>query len=86
MAVEKDKLRELLRQLPEELQSEVLRFAEGLLKDRRARDAGSSLGDGSLSVRSFFGIWDSGDSRSADNDLIDADLAREYESSHQADS
>lgn len=86
MAVEKDKLGELLKQLPEELQSEVLRFAESLLKSRRPRDAGSSLGNGSPSVRSFFGIWDSGDPRSADNDLIDADLAREYASSHEADS
>lgn len=86
MAVEKDKLGELLKQLPEELQSEVLRFAESLLKSRRARTAGGSLGNGSRSVRSFFGIWDSGDPRSADNDRIDADLAREYASSHEADS
>jgi hypothetical protein len=86
MAVEKDKLGELLKQLPEELQSEVLRFAESLLKSSRARDASNSLGNGSLSVRSFFGSWDSGDPRSADNDLIDADLAREYASSHEADS
>ena len=86
MAVERDKLEELLNQLPEELQSEVLEFAESLLKSRSARDAGGSLGNGSRSVRSFFGIWDSGDPRSADNDRIDADLAREYASSHEADS
>lgn len=86
MAVEKDKLEELLNQLPEELQSEVLEFAESLLKSRRARDAGSSLGNGKPSVRSFFGIWDSGNPCSADNDRIDADLAREYASSHEADS
>jgi hypothetical protein len=87
MAVEKDKLEELLNQLPEELQSEVLEFAESLLKRRSARAArGGSLGNGSRSVRSFFGIWDSGDPRSADNDRIDADLAREYASSHEADS
>ena len=86
MAVEKDKLMELLKQLPEELRSEVLRFAESLLKDRITRDTGSSLGNGRPSVRSFFGTWDSGDPRSGDNDLIDADLAREYASSHEADS
>jgi hypothetical protein len=86
MAVEKDRLAELLKQLPEELQSEVLKFAESLLNDRSARDAGSSLGNGSPSVRSFFGTWDSGDPQSGENDLIDADLAREYGSSHEADS
>lgn len=85
MAVERDKLEELLNQLPEELQGEVLEFAESLLKNSRARSS-ASLGNGSQSVRSFFGIWDSGDPRSADNDRIDADLAREYASSHEADS
>jgi hypothetical protein len=54
MAIEKDKIDEILRELPDELRDEVLKFAE-----------------------------DSGDPRSADNDLIDADLAREYASSHE---
>jgi DNA-binding LacI/PurR family transcriptional regulator len=36
-------------------------------------------------VRSLFGVWDSGDRRSADNDQIDADIVREYSSSHEAD-
>lgn len=80
MAVEKDKLEELLKQLPDELQIEVLRFAESLLKNKRAEQSDSSLGNGSSSVRSFFGSWDRGDPQSADNDLIDADLAREYAS------
>lgn len=31
--------------------------------------------------RRYFGAWDSGDERSADNDRIDLDLAREYGSS-----
>jgi len=29
-------------------------------------------------IEEFFGAWDSGDVHSADNDRIDADLAREY--------
>lgn len=33
------------------------------------------------SARKHFGAWDSGDERSADNDRIDRDLAREYENS-----
>jgi hypothetical protein len=85
MAVEKDKLEELLKQLPEDLQSQVVRFAESLVNRERATGLGS-MRNGRRSVRSFFGIWDSGNPRSADNDLIDADLAREYASSHEADS
>jgi len=50
-----------MKQLPEELQNEVLQFAESL---RNRRD-GSSSGNRTLPVRSFFGIWDSGDSRYA---------------------
>jgi hypothetical protein len=80
MAVEKDKLEELLKQLPDEPQNEVLRFAELLLKNKLTEQSDSSFGNGSPSVRSFFGSWDSGDPQSADNDLIDADLAREYAS------
>jgi hypothetical protein len=34
------------------------------------------------SIREFFGIWDSGDPNFADNERIDADLAREYGSTH----
>ena len=85
MAIERDKIEELLRQLPEELQSEVLEYAESLLQKSRAREVASTE-NGALSVRSFFGIWDSGDPRSADNDRIDADLAREDAGSHEADS
>ena len=32
-------------------------------------------------VRRHFGAWDSGDERSADNERIDIDLAREYDNS-----
>ncbi len=74
MAVDRNKLDNLLKRLPDELQNEVLQFAESLL--HRSED--SSSGNGNPPVRSFFGIWDSGDPRSADNDRIDADLASEY--------
>ncbi|MEO8433679.1 MAG: hypothetical protein ABI596_02205 [Pyrinomonadaceae bacterium] len=76
------KLEDLLKRLPKELQDEVLQFIERLLHRRED----PSTGNGTPSVRSFFGIWDSGDPRSADNDRIDADLAREHASSHEADS
>jgi hypothetical protein len=82
MAVERDKIEELLKQLPEELQREVLQFAESLLKNM---DDGTATGNGTRSVRSYFGVWDSGDPRSADNDLIDTDLAREYARPHKTD-
>jgi hypothetical protein len=80
MAVEKDKLEAVFKQLPEELRTELLAFAEALLHRRD-----EAVGDGSLSVRSFFGVWDSGNHRSADNDQIDNDLAREFSSPHEAD-
>ena len=34
-------------------------------------------------ITKFFGTFSSGDTRSADNDKIDADLAREYLDSHE---
>ena len=81
MAVDRNKLENLLKQLPEELQNEVLQFAESLLQ----RSDRSSSGNGTPPVRSFFGIWDSRDLHSADNDRIDADLTEEYADSHEAD-
>ena len=83
MAIEKDRLKELLSRLPEELQREVLSFAESLM--RRGAGDGGTL-NGRQSVRSFFGSWDSGNPQSADNALIDADLAREYANQNQAKS
>jgi hypothetical protein len=81
MAVDRKKLENLLKQLPDELQDEVLQFAESLLN----RGNSSSSGNGTTPLRAFFGIWDSGDPRSSDNDRIDADLAHEYANSHEAD-
>ena len=34
-------------------------------------------------ITKYFGIFDSGDPRSADNDKIDADLAKEYADDHE---
>ena len=34
-------------------------------------------------IQHYFGIWGSDDSHSADNDRIDADLAREYTDTHE---
>ena len=82
MAVDRNKLDELLKQLAGELQNGAVQSAEWLLP----RHDDNSSGNGTPPVRSFFGIWDSGDPRSADNDRIDADLARENQSSHEADS
>ena len=79
MAVDRNKLDELLRQLAGELQNGGRQSAESLLH-------GSSSENGTPTVRSFFGAWDSGNPRSADNDLIDADLLRECANSHEADS
>ena len=78
MATDKSKIEELLKQLPEELQNEVLEFAESLL---HRSNAGDSSGNGMPPMRSFFGLWDSGDPTSADNDRIDSDLAQEHEGS-----
>ena len=83
MSVDQNKLEELLRQLPDELQKEVMHFAESLLRQNADR---SARGNGTPPVSDFFGAWDSGDPRSSDNDRIDADVAREYSSSHEADS
>ena len=79
MAVDRNKLDDLLKQLAGELQNDAVQSAESLLPRRDD----NSRRNGTSSVRSFFGIWDSGDPRSADNDRLDADLAREYDS-HEA--
>lgn len=79
MAVDRNKLDGLLKQLADELQNGAVQSAESLLP--KCDD--NLSGNGTPSVRSFFGIWDSGDSRSADNDRLDADLASEYDS-HEA--
>lgn len=79
MAVDKEKIERVLSRLPEELQQQVLQFAEALAQ-RGSPDAAN----GTSSVHNLFGIWDSGDPHSADNDRIDRDLAREIASPHEA--
>ena len=79
MAVDKEKIEKVLSQLPAELQQEVLEFAESLV-----RKTGTSANETS-SVHAMFGVWDSGDPQSADNQRIDADIARELASPHEAE-
>jgi hypothetical protein len=80
MAVEKQKMAEVFSRLPEELQDEVLAFAESLLK----RNPADKSDDGGPTVSSFFGVWDSGNPHSADSDTIDRDLAHEYANPHDS--
>jgi len=86
MALEKDKIDEVLKKLPDELREEVLKFAKALLQIDHNRDARIGDQNGSASVKEFFGIWDSGDPRSADNDRIDLDLAHQFSNSPETDS
>ena len=79
MAVDKEKIEKVLSQLPSDLQRQVLEFAESLVRKT------TSSANGTHSARSMFGIWDSGDPQSADNDRIDADIARELTSPHEAE-
>ena len=79
MAVDKEKIEKVLSQLPAELQQEVLEFAESLV-----RKTGTPA-NGTSSVHAMFGVWDSGDPQSADNQRIDADIARELASPHEAE-
>jgi hypothetical protein len=74
MAVDRNNLDNLLKQLPKELPNEAHQFAEPLFH----RSNNNSIGNGTPPVRSFLGIWDGGNPHSADNDRIDADLADEY--------
>ena len=79
MAVDKEKIEKVLSQLPAELQQEVLEFAESLVRKT------ATSANGTHSVHSMFGVWDSGDPQSANNDRIDADIARELASPHEAE-
>jgi hypothetical protein len=45
---------------------------------RGAEESGARTAAESGRARRHFGAWDSGDERSADNERIDRDLAREY--------
>ena len=80
MAVDKEKIEKVLSQLPAELQQEVLEFAESLV-----RKTSPTATNGAHSVQSMFGIWDSGDPCSADNERIDADIVQELTNPHEAE-
>jgi hypothetical protein len=73
------------RKLPLE---EQRRLAEKLLQATQGQtairdEATKSVARGQL--RRHFGAWDSGNIRSADNEEIDRDLAREYASTHESE-
>src|SRR5215208_830181 len=53
-------------------------FSDRILS-RGAKGSDTRTVAGSGGARRHFGAWDSGDERSADNDRIDRDLAREYD-------
>lgn len=69
---------EAARQLPAEQQR---RLAERLLSGVNQTTSQSEARPGK--ARRHFGAWDSGDDRSADNERIDLDLAREYGASRR---
>lgn len=65
---------------PEEVVVEQL--AKSTLTTRRASLSVDEARDAEARFARHFGAWDSGDPHSADNDRIDADLAREYAATH----
>ena len=79
MSPRMEKIERILDQLPEELQREVVLFAEALL-ELKDKDVNSRR-----ALIPSFGVWDSGDPNSADNDRIDADLVEQYAGPHRAD-
>lgn len=77
-------LEELVKELPPSRRDEVRNFIESLLSEEENEQPPSTQ-EGRREFRELFGIWDSGDGHSADNERIDADLAREYASTHETD-
>ena len=82
MATQAKTLEELIRELPPHMQAEVRDFVEFLLA-RREPSRRAEVSTASGSFEQLFGSWDSGDKNSADNERIDADLAREYANPHE---
>jgi hypothetical protein len=79
-------LEELIREVPPEQEQELRELLERLLSQRTSNASSTVEGHGEREgVRRYFGAWDSGDENSADNDLIDDDMAREYGSVHEAE-
>jgi hypothetical protein len=74
-------LEELMREIPPEREAEVRTFVEAILAQEGATQTHTQTG--ARTFEDYFGAWDSGDENSADNERIDADLAREYEATHE---
>jgi hypothetical protein len=85
MASHLKSIEELIRELPLSERESVRDFVEFLLA-RQETGAASSAARTSGDVREFFGTWDSGDEHSANNERIEADLAREYANTHEVES
>jgi hypothetical protein len=63
--------------LPADQRLELMNRLEKQSHDDRKRNTGN--------VRKYFGAFDSGDPKSADNDKIDEDLAAEYLDTHESE-
>jgi hypothetical protein len=81
MSTEKEKLEDVFQRLPEDLRAELIAFGESLLR----RNGTHMENRGNQSVRDFFGVWDSGDPNSGDNETIERDLVDEYRNPHKTE-
>ena len=82
MTTEAKNLEEMIRDLSPHEREAVKNFVESLVTSPAPDERGI---DSSPAARfeALFGSWDSGDKHSADNERIDADLAREYADTHE---
>jgi hypothetical protein len=69
-------LEEMIHRLSPHEREAVRNFVESLVVPAKGSATAPSL-------ESLFGSWESGDENSADNERIDADLAREYLDPHE---
>lgn len=77
--VELDIIKQQGKKLLPNQKRELIRYlAEGLEPKKNGEKPGLAGG-----IREMFGTWSSGDPHSADNDKIDADLARAYADDHE---
>ena len=74
----RDFYRRNVRPLPEQERKQLAALILEELAEEK-KDKPKRKGD----ITKFFGMFDSGDPNSSDNDRIDADLAREYGDSHE---
>jgi hypothetical protein len=70
-------LEELINRLPPRQQAEVRNFVESLVARHEADERGKGTPT-AVKFEQLFGSWESGEENYADNERIDADLAREY--------